>query len=516
MGLFKRAKDKGKKGTTKDFFLGNPEAEGEDLNKDFSFTNDFFEDFLDISREINNGKFFILGRKGSGKSAFAKYVQDYSETSTETYSCLLKNSDINIESIIQNLPGRTADLNELLFEWIILTRLIKLIISTGQASFSKNIIALKEFYDKNTGLVEINKLSLVTATDEKSKSLDLSNLWGAFGSHFGKKSIQNYEHAPFYAFVPTLRDIVSETLHYDALKDYEFIVMFDDLDVNFSLKNESQLRKIMDLIRVTRNYNTIYLKDTDAKILLFLRNDIAQNLDAVASDKTKILGAYSFAIDWYYHAEAQVDETKILLRRLINKRIEANFKKFGYRYNHDDPWKSLVNCKDHGYGKKTAFKYILDFTFYRPRDLLNIFKDIGRHEYPIPIGFKDMTNLLRAYSSSFHGEITDELSIIYDRQQINGIDGFLRDIAKSDRRISHSRLKELMRAHSLNHDVLLMLIEYSLIIPVDQHTEHHYFSYREDVRVDNLENYYFTTPHCITLYFNHTKVFPPKRDGIRH
>lgn len=509
MGLFDRKKDVGKTGTTKNFFIGNPEAEGEGIDGDFSFS-DFFEDFMGITEEISKGKFLVLGRKGSGKSAYAKYIQDYSDGSTEFYSCLLKDSDIDIESVVQKLPAEIPNKNILLFEWIILTRLIKMIIGTRQAQWSDNVRALEDFYQKNSGLVQLDKLALVNATDENSYGLNVEGLAGVLTSMFGKKSIKTYVHAPFYSFVPTLKEIVAETLKYESLADTEFIVMFDDLDVKFSLKSIDNQRKLMDLIRVARDYNTSILKGTKARILVFLRNDIAQRLEGVSSDKTKILGTYGYTINWYDHADARKDESRILLRKLINKRLSANFNKFGYRIYDNDPWNSFVRNQDRAYGKKSAFKYILDCTFYRPRDLLNIFKGIGKHEYRLPLSPNDIFNLLRSYATSNFGEITDEISVIYDRQQINAIKGVLGDIARDWSNVNYQKLTDIIRSHGLQNDVISTLVEYSLLIPYDRDSKKHYFSYREDIMLDNLERYSYTTPHCITLYFNADKVIKKK------
>ena len=53
--------------TTLNFFIGSPEAESEATSTPITL-NQFFEDYLDIFSQLNNEKFIVLGRKGSGKS----------------------------------------------------------------------------------------------------------------------------------------------------------------------------------------------------------------------------------------------------------------------------------------------------------------------------------------------------------------------------------------------------------------------------------------------------------------
>lgn len=502
MGLFDRGKDIGVKGTTKDYFLGNPEAEGEGLHNDFSFA-DFFEDFMGITKQISNGKFLILGRKGVGKSAYAKYIVDTAATTVESYACLLKNSDINFEGIVQRLPDEVEDKNTVLFEWIILTRMVELIISSHRAQFSENLGRLREFYEKNTGLIQVDQLAMVDFSSEKERGLNIDSIRGLLSGKFGSKSTANYVKPPFYHFITPLRNIVCETLQYEDLSDLDFIVMFDDLDVKFNLKIEANHVKLMDLLRVARDYNTKYFHSTNAKVLVFLRDDIARQLKGVSSDKTKILGSYTYKIDWYNHQEAAIDQKSILLRKFINKRIAANFQKFGHKHDSVDPWSDFVDDRDPMYGKKGGFKFLLDCTFYRPRDLLNLFKTVGEHEYKLPLSEKVIKALLKSYGKDNFEEVSDELSVIFDRQQLGQVESLLNEVAKKD--MSYSKLCERTRAHKLQKNDIVTLIEYSLLVPIDDNG-HHYFSYREDVRLDNIEKYSFTTPHCITLYFNPDKV----------
>lgn len=59
--------------TTENFFIGSPEAESEATITPITL-DQFFEDYLDILRQLNNEKFIVLGRKGSGKSAIGEHM----------------------------------------------------------------------------------------------------------------------------------------------------------------------------------------------------------------------------------------------------------------------------------------------------------------------------------------------------------------------------------------------------------------------------------------------------------
>ena len=41
------------------------------------------------------------------------------------------------------------------------------------------------------------------------------------------------EKAPYYKLLPALKEIVYKVLSFDVFKDYQFVVIFDDLDIGF-------------------------------------------------------------------------------------------------------------------------------------------------------------------------------------------------------------------------------------------------------------------------------------------
>lgn len=126
MGFFKRNEiTSNSVGTTRGFYLGSPEAEGENKNSKQNLVA-FFEDYMDIQNQILDGKFIISGRKGSGKSAFVKYILDNSGEKQEMFSSLIKPNEFDLEKLIQTLPPEIENKYEILFEWIILTRFVNI------------------------------------------------------------------------------------------------------------------------------------------------------------------------------------------------------------------------------------------------------------------------------------------------------------------------------------------------------------------------------------------------------
>src|SRR5690242_14941395 len=114
--------------TTKGFYIGSPEAEAEN-NAGIQNLEHYFEDFLEILPLVTQGKFIIIGRKGSGKSAIAKFIKDLSDKTDKSYCDLIRLHNIDLEKLVQKTDSFEIDNKEiLLFEWLILIRLVKLLI----------------------------------------------------------------------------------------------------------------------------------------------------------------------------------------------------------------------------------------------------------------------------------------------------------------------------------------------------------------------------------------------------
>ena len=76
MSFFKRLTNDEtyEKGTTRNFFIGTPEAEGETTYNSKIKLGEIFGDYLNVFPELDSEKFIITGRKGAGKSAIAEFI----------------------------------------------------------------------------------------------------------------------------------------------------------------------------------------------------------------------------------------------------------------------------------------------------------------------------------------------------------------------------------------------------------------------------------------------------------
>ena len=129
---------------------------------------DYFEDYLGVLNDLENGCFIFTGRKGVGKSAIAKYIKDQSDKSENSYATLLREMDLNMERVrLIKSEEQRDDLVPLLFEWLILINIIALILESRDGVYTDEYKCLEKFYRSNFVSIEARQFKIVEKTIEK-------------------------------------------------------------------------------------------------------------------------------------------------------------------------------------------------------------------------------------------------------------------------------------------------------------------------------------------------------------
>lgn len=500
MGLFSN-KNIVRNITTKNFYFGAPEAEGENI-EGCSLT-DYFEDYLDILGDLQKGKFIFVGRKGVGKSAIAKFIKDKSDISEDSFATILRVSDLGLEKCIQDGTSDKSDL--LLFEWLILINTVKLIVNNDCGKYTKEYDKLKKFLERNTGSVEIDKFQVDEKFIKSGGEINFSVLSHAFGGILNKYFDAKTSKAPFYKLISPLRDILKIIIEYPINKELEFWLLFDDLDVNYDINNEIDNQKIIELLRVAKYYNNDIFKNCNAKILLFIRDDVRDFIISKYTDSAKIFNSYEITINWYNHGLSLTDENSNPLKRMANRRIEKNFHVHNINFQ-GDAWNALIKNENYGSYRapKTSFKYILDFTFYRPRDIITFLKMISTESYMYPITPETLKKILEKYIKTNITEIKSELSLFFNDVEKDKIFKELFPFIANNSRLSYNDVLNKINDigfSSDSHTVMKILVGYSLLIYQNQQGEL-FFSYREDnIESYAIEDFTISLPKCIYHYY---------------
>lgn len=373
--VFGNLKKKQERSENPPIFLGSPEAEAEALATSQIPLSEVYEDYHNLFTQLSHEKFIVIGRKGSGKSAFAEYCSILSESEANSFCKFIRHGDANLEKIIQIGKEQGHDIEiENLFKWLIYTNILKLFAENESISTNKDYQLLLKFLRRNSGYIDIRENEIKELIEKQGFDVQLEYFRRFFTAKH-KRDIQiKKEKAPFYKLIPHLEETIKSALlsPEEKLNNNSYALFFDDLDIGFHSSNASSVNSLISLLRVAKTVNNdIFGKlDIKAKVIILIRDDIGKLLSSRAADTAKIFSTYSAKINWV-PTEVRSPEISWNIRRFINKRITAAFRKKNLCVMKDDPWQSLVNENLH---PSSSFRYILDITLYRPRDLILFFR----------------------------------------------------------------------------------------------------------------------------------------------
>lgn len=498
-------------------YLGAPEAEAEALNSSKIPLKEIYKDYCGLARQLESEKFILIGRKGSGKSAFAEYIKGIAETDPNIFVSSIKQNDSNLERLVQigGVEGHTFE-RENLYKWIIYTKILKLFTQNQAALQSKEYSLLEQFLKKNSGYIDIRESEIKELVSKQGWEISTEYLKRFMSGRFTKANEIKQQKAPFYKLLPHLQEVILNVFKSDTEieNNNDYIIFFDDLDISFDANNDSTVEGLMSLLRVTKEINNeIFDKNKiNAKVVILLRDDIAKNISSVKPDSAKMFSSYAVYINWYQDLyQSKENELLINLRKLINDRIKYSFEYNNLTANIEDPWKSFVQepfysieIRNNPAESKTSFKYILDHTFFRPRDLILFFKPLSLNPYELPLNRESVNNLIGQYCQEVVLEIRNELSNFYDKIEIETIfialGEIYTEIKKDDNNsISYAKAVEIIQdscGTNVNPHILLEdLFERSLIGNISSNT-FVYFKHREP----NNDSYKLNKSYNIILH----------------
>ena len=341
----------------------------------------------------------------------------------------VKQSESNLEHIVQigKESGHHIE-RENLYKWLILTNILKMFSDNQSLSNNNDYQLLSQFLTKNSGYIDIRESEIKEQIQKQGFEINIEYLKRYFRSRHNHSLEIRQEKAPFYKLIPHLKEVLLKVLtsHEERENDNSYVIFFDDLDIGFNAGDKDSINAMITLLRVSKEINNeMFAKNSlSSKVVLLLRDDISKSLTTVSSDTAKIFSSYSIGINWYqdeYHNSNE--EIALNIRKFINSRIKYSFGDRGLGFNSSDPWLSLVEepfkqSNQYEAVTKSSFKYILDHTLFRPRDLLLFFNPLKLHKFNLPLSKQDTNHLIGQYCEELINELKNELSCFYSHEQI--------------------------------------------------------------------------------------------------
>lgn len=339
---------------------------------------------------------YVLGRKGSGKTAILEMIRIKAEEDYSSFANSFSLRDFPLTLLSEFKENRLRERIAFVPIWkfLINIELAKLLLHDNTVLSSEAAKELDDFINENV----LNYGSFSdTLTKLQGKNYEVSVSAKFFKANYGREHSQqkhvkvHYNKASEYL----------ENLIRSAPTSSKFFILFDELDEGYKVSNEMLPNLIESLIRAVEELAVSYRKSSFAFIpVLALRTDI---FDKLESNDLNKLHDYIVRLRW-----SKSGKRGYSLRDIVDARIQATItdKGLSTQCNNAELWKLITADEE----QDSLWNYIYNRTFNRPRDVVKFLKCCKRiAPFESRLTFETVKNATPAYSEWFYLELRDEL-----------------------------------------------------------------------------------------------------------
>lgn len=357
----------------------------------------YFFNYSEVDKIINKDKCYVIGRKGSGKSAICEHIINLKDENNYAIKLSFKNFPFNELYNLDNQKYTAPNQYITLWKYLIYSNICQLMVKNDNIHFGIRS-ELEKIYPKSSP-------SSLSRTISKWTSFEFgANFFGKGGTlKFSRENLKNEKN--WIEKTNILEDIILE--YCDPSNYY---IVFDELDEDYrniqeNESPESYIFLLTSLFKAVQDVKSVVMdKGLNIKPIVFLRDDIYSLIKD--SDKNKWRD-FRIEVDW--------DENK--LKKLLAFRISKDIDEKGKILNFQEAWDKIFIRREIGFGNKQqkkihSFEFISKNTQLRPRDFVQYIQacaeeSLGQN-YKF-IGEKNIKFVDRAFSNYLRDEIVDEV-----------------------------------------------------------------------------------------------------------
>lgn len=375
----------------KDYKFGYADAQKE-LDREPEIFEQAFYDPHDYLKELIDGyKYLIVGRKGTGKSAYSSKLQKISKENKKLVVKQIKLNDFQFTTFKKcNVDSDIVGNNKYNLPWkiILLTNICKIFYDdfdiTEVKEFNKVIDILKEM----NLFLDISFNNKIKSVKKLKGGLDLGIIDASIEAQVGDKPIDYIDR------LSIMVKLLSDTLSNLELNNRRLIFILDGLDDLLRIKEEQSII-LSSLIRSIDEINELFVQKKQlTKIILLIREDMLNKL--VDTDLNKIIRDSAILINW--------TTTPTDLKKLVDLRF-----KYSGSGRKEECWLDILPSKIR---YKSSWDYLIQNTLLKPRDLLQFFS-VLQNLFPDKqrINDDEFISAIKRYSTDyFIEEMKNELA----------------------------------------------------------------------------------------------------------
>ena len=445
------------------------EAKEEDTSK-------YFYHFSDVSAIESGRKSYVIGRKGTGKTAIAEYINE--KVSHKKFSRLLSFKNFPFNNLYNYSDDQYNRPNQYITIWtyVILYYLCSMM-AENEAVYTKCTVDLRKYFDFEVDGALSQSVRNITDTEY---SVNIFGIGGGIKNNSEKKEFD------FVKANEKLERFVKENID-----NSEYYIIFDELDEDYRDvldpdRKDGYFELLISLFKAVQIVRSIFSNsDINVRPIIFLRDDIFDLCRDV--DKNKWLDR-AVTLRWDMRQ----------LRNLINFRLSQALLGGGQDTSTDKAWRQVFSVESTGLpgGKKMeTFKYICSRTFLRPRDVISYVRECAATAIANDhrrIGNSDIKEAIEGHSAYMRREVIDELFPVLD--DVSEVLDVLTKIRKQifTRKEFNDRYREFLNqspGHKRNlssSQVLKLLYHFNVLGNITT-ANHRVFAYNSNAKSMNMD-----------------------------
>lgn len=465
----------------KDIIFGRTDASNEliEVGNDYYLSSFLEYEKYRINDFLDKKKYFILGRKGTGKTALLKYMEcKFKEDAANLVIPIRFKSDFdevdrsnvkrtNVESEVINNNGEKLKSYVTSWQVYLIYQIFKKYLSKDAEysvfNYNKECKLiwnlLKIIYGENGGHTIVPKLSKGRVEVSAGTSGIDASIAAEIELNNGKVN-----------YLRTEKRII-DTYNMLSFDRTPVFVLVDELEL--SVKTEklrnTDIELVRDLVIAVDRMNRIS-KDRSYNINFYasIRNDVVDSVLSSGYEINKCIEDYGVNIEWYQRGGNYADSP---LLELLEKKIKASEIANG-EIASESIWEKYFEKKIQGI---EIHKFLLSYSWYRPRDIvrmMNFLQEFCKADAE-KINQEVFDRAIQEYSNRMWNEVSEEISLKYSPNDIKAIKKILTgirvpfDYNTITNRIKtfaehHDYVKEFSNKYKIP-DVLEMLFSWGII-----------------------------------------------------
>lgn len=425
----------GKKVKLKNLYFGKTDAYNELMETGSEQFEKFFwkNDQYNIEEFLDGTKYYIYGDKGTGKTALLKYLECILSDSPEKLvipiryksefdfndkKTLQRSAISNIQEEVADIEG-VSEVKDCISSWqlYLISRIIKGLKYKGEY----RIFESNKEYETICKLIESiysdESYRIIPQINKGFVSVNLSSLSGISATVELEIGLEKEQRRVNYQ---KLAKKVIDLFGNLNLTDFDNSVwiLFDELELSVQSKkmNKRDIQLVRDLILAIERLNDMCRKKTfPIHIIAAIRSEVISSVYTSGYEINKSVEDFGKEITWYIRGGSYEDSPLI---SMVIQKIRVCEENEGIK-DDTDLWYKYFPLTINGMNSK---EYVLRYTWHRPRDIVRMLTLAKESSGDSDIFTQDIFDtIMRTYSQRSWNEISEELSLIYDSNDLKAI-----------------------------------------------------------------------------------------------